>query len=139
MYSYKPKGEWIDCNKCGGSHRRILQSDIEHLFNADGTVYTLTEETATQCPVCAPIEVFHTFNCPMCENDRNQPKCYGAADVTKCNVCGFDQKDNEIFFIDTNSGVKGRDWHKGLNGDWKDFKRQFKRRHNNGDNNLPDY
>lgn len=71
--------------------------------------------------------VLNEFNCPMC----NEPHL--ANEVIE------QVKEMNVPYVDTNSGIKGRDWHKGLSSDYKEFKRQIKRRHNNGDNNLPTY
>ena len=87
-------------------------------------------------------------NCKCCIWIRYDYKEKILLNEDECPHCKTSHIDNDEFvivetikspMIDTNSGVKGRDWHKGLSSDWKDFKNKFKKRHNNGNNNLPTY
>jgi hypothetical protein len=44
-----------------------------------------------------------------------------------------------IIPIFAHTGINGRDWQKGLSSDYKDMMKNFKKRHNNGNNSIPEY
>lgn len=65
--------------------------------------------------------------CPMCKTEHTTNTIFEMVNTTKS------------YYIDTNSGINGRDWQKGLPSDFKEGMNNFKKRHNNGKNNMPVY
>lgn len=95
MYNpYVRKGEWIDCDKCGSAHRRIVPSDLENYTNEDGIPAIVTEEESTRCYKCSPLPLYIRFHCISCHYDGVLETFYDTSKPTVCPSCGVDNKED---------------------------------------------
>ena len=91
MYNpYVKKGEWIDCDKCGSSHRRILPPDLVEYSDENGAIVHLSEEQQTQCYKCEPIPLYKSFSCKSCGHNSIIMVNYGESLSGICPKCGND-------------------------------------------------
>ena len=80
MYNpYKQRGEWLDCNICGSSHRKILDADLTE-YNSP----VLTDIEREQCYTCTPIILDYSKFCKNCNTDNYQYKTQ-SYEKYKCN------------------------------------------------------
>lgn len=91
MYNpYRNLGEWIDCEVCNTSHRKILPADLIEYIDADGRSVKLTDEESTRCYKCVPIKLYYSLHCKHCGHDGILEALYGEKHPSICPQCGYD-------------------------------------------------
>jgi len=132
MYNpYVRKGEWLDCDKCGSPHRRILSTDLENYITADGSPVVLTEEESTRCYSCEPLNLFFLFECKSCNESSIVGTLYGDSRTKICPKCGFDHNESR------NVGPAFVESRPKLDSDMKYVLNRIKKNHYNS--TMPDY
>lgn len=95
MYSYKPKGKWLECNNCGRAHREILQSDlIDYIDKDTGNTISLSNEDLIKCTYCNPIKVYYNYYCKSCEITSLIESTFNEKKIQVCPVCEHDSQKN---------------------------------------------
>lgn len=141
IYDSKKRGQWLDCSLCRNSYREILPHDLEKYVDSEGNTLVLDSSILRKCYTCNPLIVHHKFVCDSCGVENILPMNYHSeANPTKCVHCEYDSdKPYTGKAIFAHTGINGRDWQKGLSSDYKDMMKNFKKRHNNGNNSIPEY
>lgn len=127
MYNpYRQKGEWLDCDICKTSHRKILDSDLLEYANP-----VLTEEERSQCYECKPIMLPFNRFCTVCNKDSEHIVSYGDVLPKICLHCGNDPDAH----LQSSIGIYEK--RPTLQGGAKELFNRIKKR--NIGSNMPDY
>ena len=129
MYSYTPKGQWLDCNTCGRSHREILPSDLTDYLDVNLNKLSLSNDDLKKCFYCNPITVFYKYECSNCNNVSIIESSYNTEKIHICPICNFD-----TIKIKSPSIVESQPK---LDGGAKELFNRIKKR--NIGSNMPDY
>lgn len=103
MYSYKPKGKWLECNICNHSYREILQSDVDNYFNIDGSKFIINENDSTKCYYCNPLILYFLNNCNKCNINELREFTYG----NSTNSCNCSQTNKSPAIIQSQPKMDG--------------------------------
>lgn len=127
MYNpYKQRGEWLDCNICGSSHRKILDADLTE-YNSP----VLTDIEREQCYTCTPIILDYSKFCKNCNTDNLYKVSYSSKLPTKCLHCGFDTAEEKYIPM----GIYEK--RPTLKGEGRELLNRIKKR--NYGSTMPDY
>ncbi len=142
MNPYKNRGNWVDC-PVHGAYRELNQVDVfDYFLDVDKSeIRKLKDDEATRCRKCNPVLVVKSANCKSCGNEILCEINYDDMIPEECPHC---HQSRDILLFGNNSSASivkshGAGWQRGLSGDFKNMMKHFKKRHNNGQNNIPDY
>lgn len=91
MFNYVNKGKWLECEKCGRSHRKILESEISDFIDKDTKKnIKLTDKELEHCYYCEPITLYYVYVCKNCRTNSIISTTFNSVKTTICPCCGFD-------------------------------------------------